>query len=172
MTQRARKFKKVQAKKLVKSNESISRNFSLTNINFLQFQKWPKINFWTGQKFKTAKNAISRKMFWLIWFHEFFCMDFLSFLAHCVVRSFLNIFSSRILFRVMKEPWEERLVHGPRVRVQRVQDLRVQRVQDHWTPRRTCCPTPPPMFQVWVSKIHAIQMSRSLLQAKLENLLT
>ena len=27
----------------------------------LQFQKWPKINFWTRKKFKPAKNAISRK---------------------------------------------------------------------------------------------------------------
>ena len=33
-------------------------------------------NFWTIKKFKTAKNAISQKKFWFIWFHEFFCLDF------------------------------------------------------------------------------------------------
>ena len=53
-------------------------------LHFLQFRKWPKINFWTGKKFKTAKNAISRKnFFWFIWFYEFFCLDFLNFLADC-----------------------------------------------------------------------------------------
>ena len=40
---------------------SISQIIFLTKFHFLQFQKWPKINFWTGKKFKTAKNAISRK---------------------------------------------------------------------------------------------------------------
>ena len=47
--------------KLLKSNKSISRNFYLAKLQFLQFQKRPKINFSTGKKFKTAKNAISRK---------------------------------------------------------------------------------------------------------------
>ena len=37
-------FKKSKPKKLVKSNKSISRIF-LTKFYFLQFQKWPKINF-------------------------------------------------------------------------------------------------------------------------------
>ena len=50
-------------KKLVKSNKSISRNFVFDQIHFLQFQKWPKTNFWTGKKFKIAKNVISRKFF-------------------------------------------------------------------------------------------------------------
>ena len=45
--------------------------FFLTKFHFLQFQKWPKINFWTREKFKTAKNTN-----WFIWFHEFFCLDF------------------------------------------------------------------------------------------------
>ena len=45
--------------------------FFLTKIPFLQFQKWPKINFWTGKKFKTAKNAISRKFFDLFDFTSF-----------------------------------------------------------------------------------------------------
>ena len=39
------KIKKSPAKKLVKSNKSISRKNFLTKIHFLQFQKWPKINF-------------------------------------------------------------------------------------------------------------------------------
>ena len=77
----ARKLKKVQAKKnLVKSNKSIWRKILLPKFHFLQFQNWPKINFWTRKKFKTAKNAISRKkFFWFIWFHEFFCLDFFKF---------------------------------------------------------------------------------------------
>ena len=29
----------------------------MTKFHFLQFQKWPKINFTTGKKFKTAKNV-------------------------------------------------------------------------------------------------------------------
>ena len=52
---------------------------SLTKFDFLQFQKWPKINFWTGKKFKTARNAISREKNCLFWFHEFFCQDFFKF---------------------------------------------------------------------------------------------
>ena len=47
----------------VKSNKSTSRNFFLAKFHFLKFQKWPKINFCTGKKFKTAKNVISRKKF-------------------------------------------------------------------------------------------------------------
>ena len=39
----------------------------------MQFQKWPKVNFWTGKKFKIARNAISQtRKIWFIWFHEFF----------------------------------------------------------------------------------------------------
>ena len=38
-----------------------SRKKFLTKFHFLPFRKWPKINFWTGKKFKTARNAISRK---------------------------------------------------------------------------------------------------------------
>ena len=33
---------------------------------FLLFQKWSKINFWTGKKFKIAEYAISRKIFDLV----------------------------------------------------------------------------------------------------------
>ena len=52
-------------------------------FHFLQFQKWPKINFWTEKNFKTAKNAISRKKISMyIWFHEFFCLEFLNFQQH------------------------------------------------------------------------------------------
>ena len=39
-------------KNLVNSKKSISRNFILTKFHFLQFQKWPKINFWTEKKFE------------------------------------------------------------------------------------------------------------------------
>ena len=93
------KIKKVQAKKLVKFNKSISRCFFYQILHFWQFQKWPKINFWTGKKFKTDKNAISRNLF--IWFHEFFAWTFLNFLARCVIPgspssapSYYHIYSS------------------------------------------------------------------------------
>ena len=57
-------LKKSRPKKLVKSNKSISRKFYFDQIPFfLQFQKWPKINFRTRKKFKTARNAISQKKF-------------------------------------------------------------------------------------------------------------
>ena len=46
----AENFKKSRPKKLVKSNKSISRKNSLNKFHFLQFQKWPKINFWTEKK--------------------------------------------------------------------------------------------------------------------------
>ena len=73
-------LKKSRPKKLVKSNKSISRNFILTKFHFLQFQKWPKINFWTGKKFKTAENAISRKKFFDFFdFSSLFCLDFFKF---------------------------------------------------------------------------------------------
>ena len=44
-TQWARKFKKVQAKKVVKSNKSISQITFMAKFNFLHFQKLPKISF-------------------------------------------------------------------------------------------------------------------------------
>ena len=58
-------------------------NFFLTKFHFLQFQKWLKNNFWTGKKFKTAKNAISRKKMDLFDFTSFFAWTFLNFLSHC-----------------------------------------------------------------------------------------
>ena len=61
-------LKKYSPKKLLKSNKSIIQNFILTKFNFLQFQKWPKINFWTVKKLKTDINSISRNF--LLNFHE------------------------------------------------------------------------------------------------------
>ena len=60
----------------MKWNKSIPRKFFLTKFHFLPFQKWPKINFWTGKKFKTAKNVISRKMFLIYLISRVFCLDF------------------------------------------------------------------------------------------------
>ena len=64
-----------QAKKLVKSNKSISQIIFLTKFHFLQLQKCPKINFWIGKKIKTAKNAISlfKKIIYV--FQLFFMSD-------------------------------------------------------------------------------------------------
>ena len=73
---RPENLKKSRPKKLVKSNNSILRKNILTKIHFLQFQKWPKINFWTAGK-KFAKNAISRKNFLAIFdFTSFFAWTF------------------------------------------------------------------------------------------------
>ena len=64
-THRAAKIRKKC--NLGKSNKSISRKKFFTKIHFLQFQKWPKINFPTGKMFETAKNAISgKKLIYLI----------------------------------------------------------------------------------------------------------
>ena len=76
-------LKKSKPKKLLKSNKAISWNFP-PKFNFLLFQKWPKINFWTGKKFKTAKNAISQKKIDLFDFTSFLAWTFLNFLAHYV----------------------------------------------------------------------------------------
>ena len=70
----------MKAKKLMKSNESISRLIFLTKFYFLQFQKWPKLNFWTGKKFKNChKCNFTKKFILFIWFHKFFCLDFFKF---------------------------------------------------------------------------------------------
>ena len=54
------------------------------NSIFLQFQKWPKIDFWTRKKFKIAKNAIlwgENQIYLISW--VFFAWTFLNFLAYC-----------------------------------------------------------------------------------------
>ena len=53
----------------------------MTKFHFLQFQKWPKINFWTENKFNIAKNAISHKKFFLIYLisRPFYAKTFLIF---------------------------------------------------------------------------------------------
>ena len=73
-----------------------------TLIHFLQFQKWPKINFPTGKKYKTAKNAISRKKFLFIWFDDFiFAWTFLSFLACCeIITNFTRQWSKFTIFQM------------------------------------------------------------------------
>ena len=66
------------------SRNCIFQLFPSSKFHFLQFQKWPKINFWTGEKLKTATNAISRKKFFdLFDFTSFFAWTFLNFLARC-----------------------------------------------------------------------------------------
>jgi len=56
--------------------------FFWPNSIFCNFKNGQKLIFEQGEKFKTAKNAISRKK---IWFYKFFfCLDFfLNFVAHC-----------------------------------------------------------------------------------------
>ena len=44
----------------MESDESISRKNFFDQNPFFATLKWPKINFGTGKKFKTAKNAISQ----------------------------------------------------------------------------------------------------------------
>ena len=78
----ARSFKKVQSKKIVKSNISISWKIFWLNFIFCNF-KYGQISFFElGKCFKTVKNAISWNLFRFIWFHEFFAWTFLNFLAH------------------------------------------------------------------------------------------
>ena len=56
----ARKFKKVQAKKLVKSNKINFRNSFIGQIPFFAISKMANNQFLNWKKFKTAKNAISQ----------------------------------------------------------------------------------------------------------------
>ena len=74
----------------MKSNKSISR-FFFTKFHFLQFQKWPKINFWTEKCLKLSKMQFHKKMD-LLDFASFFAWTF--FLAHCVMD---RVFKSRVL---------------------------------------------------------------------------
>ena len=70
----------------MKSNKSISRKNFFIKFHFLQFQKWPKINFWTGKKLKTARNAILQinNLIYLI-SRVFMPGLFLNFLACCEI---------------------------------------------------------------------------------------
>ena len=84
VTQWARKFKKVPAKKLVKSNKA---NFLfheiafLSVLNLLPFQKWIFSHIWNCKKWNLVKNLSWN---WFFLFHEFFlAWTFLNFLAHC-----------------------------------------------------------------------------------------
>jgi len=74
-SQWARKFK-VQTKKLVKSNKSILRPIFLTKIHFLQFLRWPNINFWTAQKSNfTGEKILNISWNWFFFsFHEIFLL--------------------------------------------------------------------------------------------------
>ena len=84
LNSRPENLKKSRPKRVVKSNKSISRKFFLTKFHILQFQKWPKINFWTKKKFKTVKNAISRILFLdLFDLTSFFAWTFFNFLDRC-----------------------------------------------------------------------------------------
>ena len=98
LTQWARKFKKVQAKKLVKSDKSISwKNFFDQNPFFAisrmaknQFLNWGKL---PKMQFHEKK--------WIIWYHEFFCLDFFKFFVHIAISFFyltVQPFSNPILW--------------------------------------------------------------------------
>ena len=71
--------KKFRPKKLVKSNNSISRKFFLTKFHFLLFQKLPKSNFWTRKKFKKKCNFTEIFLFIYLISQVFFCLDFFKF---------------------------------------------------------------------------------------------
>ena len=79
----ARKLKKYSTKKNLWNQINKFHEIFLAKFYFLQFQEWPKIHFWTGKKFKTAKNAISWKKVLISLFHNFFVWTFLNFLARC-----------------------------------------------------------------------------------------
>ena len=75
--------KKSRPKKLVKSNKSISRKKFVAKFHFLQFQKWPKINIWTGKKLKMQFHE-KKIMIYLI--SRVFCLEFLKFSGPLCVR--------------------------------------------------------------------------------------
>ena len=65
-------LKKSRPKKLVISNNSISRKFFWPNFIFGHFR-----NFSTGKRFKTAKNAISQRKKIIYLISRVFCLNFL-----------------------------------------------------------------------------------------------
>ena len=72
----------------------------MTKCHFLYFQKWPKLNFWTGKILKTAKNAISQN--WFIGFHHLFYLYFFKFSGLlCHVPS-QQIFTFDIFLSILK----------------------------------------------------------------------
>ena len=81
-TQWARKFKKVQAKKLVKSKKSISWNCIFGSFKLFPSSKidfWPLLNL---QKMESGQKIIHEID--LFHFMSFLAWTFLNFLAHCV----------------------------------------------------------------------------------------
>ena len=71
----------------------------MTKFHFLQFQKRPKINFWTGKKFKNVKNAISWKKFDLFDITSFLAWNFFKFSGplYTSQRDKCNYFRIRLL---------------------------------------------------------------------------
>ena len=77
-----RKFKKVQAKKLVKSSKSIFFSWNCIFGSFSQFKNWFLAIFEIAKKWNLGKKNFSWN--WFIWFHEFFWPGlFFNFMAHC-----------------------------------------------------------------------------------------
>ena len=66
----------------------------------MQFQKWPKIKFLElGTIFKTAKNAISQKNFFLIYLisQVFLPELILNFLARCAITPALSTYNKKLI---------------------------------------------------------------------------
>ena len=101
--QQARKFQKVQAKKKNSWNQINQFHEKLMKFHFLQFLKWPKINFWTGKSLKLPKMQFHEID--LFDFTSFFPWTFSNFLAHCstvkkigVSRKKIHLFDFRSFF--------------------------------------------------------------------------
>ena len=56
------KFKKVQTKKNSWNEINQFHELFMTKCHFLPFQKWPKINFWTGKSLKLPKMQFHKKI--------------------------------------------------------------------------------------------------------------
>ena len=116
-------LKKSRPKKLVKSRKSILRNVFMTKIHFLQFQNWPNITFWTGEKVYncqiynfTKKNCeyfprltLNFSWNWFIWFfHEFFAWTFWNF-PLCFSQFLLSLFTFFCLLLQYHWWWSQRI---------------------------------------------------------------
>ena len=104
----------VVGQKILKNPGQKNSWTQINQFHFLQFQKWPKINFWTGKKFKTAKNAISHKknFFYLFDFTRFFSCTCLNFLTRCSCESLsfwirIRFFSWNYLYTSMRSWWTD-----------------------------------------------------------------
>ena len=89
-----------------KKTREIKLNFFLAKFHFLKFQKWPKINFWTGKSLKLAKMQF-HDFFYLIFMEnieKFFCEIDLSYFIEFFLPGLFYIFWPTVHHGTLPKP--------------------------------------------------------------------